>query len=150
MKINALLDVNVVAHETEDEAAVLLELEAPAAVADAPRPQASLQVVLDRSGSMHGAPLEGAKKALVALVGRLEPTDNFGLVTFDDSAQVVVPAGPLSDKDAVIARIMQVRAGGSTDLSAGYLRGLREVRRVLPVGAGGGRAAPSWSSPMAT
>jgi Ca-activated chloride channel family protein len=132
MKINALLDVNVVAHEAEDEVAVLLELEAPAAVADAARPQASLQVVLDRSGSMSGGPLEGAKRALVALVRRLEPTDNFGLVTFDDSAQVVVPAGPLADKEAVIDRIQTVHAGGTTDLSAGYLRGLREVRRVIP------------------
>ncbi|WP_457188647.1 vWA domain-containing protein [Nocardioides sp. P5_E3] len=140
MKINALLDVNVVAHEAEDEVAVLLELEAPAALADATRPQASLQVVLDRSGSMHGAPLEGAKKALVALVRRLEPTDNFGLVTFDDSAQVVVPAGPLTDKEAVIAQIQGVRAGGSTDLSAGFLRGLREIRRVMPV-AGGKRSS---------
>ncbi len=136
MKINALLDVNVVAHETEDEVAVLLELEAPAAVSGAPRPQASLQVVLDRSGSMSGPPLEGAKRALVALVRRLDPNDNFGLVTFDDSAQVVVPAGPLTDKEAVIQRIEAVHAGGSTDLSAGYLRGLRELRRVLPTGAG--------------
>ena len=140
MNINALLDVNVVAHEAEDEVAVLLELEAPASLADATRPQASLQVVLDRSGSMHGAPLEGAKKALVALVRRLEPTDNFGLVTFDDSAQVVVPAGPLTDKEAVIAQIQGVRAGGSTDLSAGFLRGLREIRRVMPV-AGGKRGS---------
>ena len=138
MKINALLDVNVVAHETEDEVAVLLELEAPAALADATRPQASLQVVLDRSGSMGGAPLEGAKKALVALVRRLEPTDNFGLVTFDDSAQVVVPAGPLADKDAVIAQIQAVHAGGTTDLSAGYLRGLREIRRVMSAQPGRG------------
>jgi len=136
MKINALLDVNVVAHETEDEVAVLLELEAPAALADATRHQASLEVVLDRSGSMNGAPLEGAKKALVALVRRLDPGDNFGLVTFDDSAQVVVPAGPLSDKEAVIAQIQAVRSGGSTDLSAGYLRGLREIRRVLSTDSG--------------
>lgn len=136
MKINALLDVNVVAHEAEDEVAVLLELEAPAALADTTRPQASLQVVLDRSGSMSGSPLEGAKRALVALVRRLEPTDNFGLVTFDDSAQVVVSAGPLTDKEAVIARIQAVRPGGSTDLSAGYLRGLREIRRVMPAVGG--------------
>lgn len=134
MKINALLDVNVVAHETADEVAVLLELEAPAALADTTRPQASLQVVLDRSGSMGGPPLEGAKKALIALVRRLEPTDNFGLVTFDDSAQVVVPAGPLTDKEAVIYAIDGVRSGGSTDLSAGYLRGLREIRRVATAG----------------
>ena len=67
MKINALLDVNVVAHETEDEVAVLLELEAPAALADATRPQASLQVVLDRSGlDARGAARgrqEGARRA---------------------------------------------------------------------------------------
>ena len=134
MKINALLDVNVVAHESEDEVAVLLELEAPAAVMATTRPQASLQVVLDRSGSMDGAPLAGAKKALIALVRRLEPTDNFGLVTFDDSAQVVVPAGPLTDKDEVVRRIEGVRSGGTTDLSAGYLRGLREIRRVATAG----------------
>ena len=134
MKINALLDVNVVAHETEDEVAVLLELEAPAALTDTTRPQASLQVVLDRSGSMGGPPLEGAKKALIALVRRLEPTDNFGLVTFDDSAQVVVPAGPLADKEGVIRLIEGVHSGGSTDLSAGYLRGLREIRRVATAG----------------
>jgi Ca-activated chloride channel family protein len=130
MKINAQLDVNLVAHEAEDEVAVLFELQAPAALSDLARPQASLQVVLDRSGSMAGPPLDGAKKALVALVRRLEPTDNFGVVTFDDSAQVVVPAGPLTDKEAVIAQIGAVRAGGSTDLSSGYLRGLREIKRV--------------------
>ena len=130
MKITALLDVNVVAFEAEDEVSVLLELEAPAALAELARPQASLQVVLDRSGSMSGSPLEGAKKALTALVRRLEPGDNFGLVTFDDSAQVVVPAGPVTDKESIVRRIESIDAGGTTDLSAGYLRGLREVRRV--------------------
>ncbi|MFW6773190.1 vWA domain-containing protein [Nocardioides sp. CPCC 205120] len=133
MKINALLDVNLVAHETADEVAVLLELEAPAAPTTKRAP-ASLQVVLDRSGSMGGAPLEGAKQALVALVRRLEPTDNFGLVTFDDTAQVVVPAGPLTAKEAVVAQICAVHAGGTTDLSAGYLRGLREIRRAATTG----------------
>ncbi|MFL0411124.1 VWA domain-containing protein [Microbacterium paludicola] len=133
MKVNSLLDVNVVALDAEDEINVLLELEAPAAKTG-PRPQASLQVVLDRSGSMSGAPLEGAKQALIALARRLEPSDNFGLVTFDDTAQVVVPAGPLTDKDDAIARIAAVRPGGTTDLSAGYLRGLREIRRVASAG----------------
>lgn len=130
MKINALLDVNVVAHETTDQIAILLDLQAPSAVTDSTRPPSSLQVVLDRSGSMSGPPLEGAKKALIDLVQRLEPTDNFGLVAFDDQAQVVVPAGPLSDKQDVIARIGALDTGGMTDLSAGYLRGLRELRRA--------------------
>ena len=136
MKLNALLDVNVVAHEATDEVTVLIDLEAPAAPAgEAVRQPSTLQIVLDRSGSMSGAPLEGAKQALIALVHRLEPTDNFGVVTFDDTAEVVVPAGPLVDKAATIARIASIASGGMTDLSAGYLRALRELKRVAP-GAG--------------
>jgi Ca-activated chloride channel homolog len=137
MKINALLDVNVVAHETTDEVAVLLDIEAPLVVSDVPRRPSSLQVVLDRSGSMAGAPLEGAKQALAALIQRLDPADNFGLVTFDNDAQVVVAAGPLADKAAVVASITAVHPGGSTDLGAGYLRGLRELRRAVGTTTGG-------------
>lgn len=133
MKINALLDVDLVAHEAADEVAILLDLQAPPAPTTRRAP-AALEVVLDRSGSMDGPPLEGAKEALVALVRRLDPSDHFGLVTFDDAAQVVVPAGPLRDKESAIARIRAVRPGGTTDLSAGYLRGLRELRRATTSG----------------
>ena len=136
MKLNATLDVNVVAHESEDELAVLVDLEAPTAPElEVQRAPASLQIVLDRSGSMTGAPLEGAKRPLIELVHRIEARDNFGVVTFDHTAEVVVPAGPLTDKDATIARIAAIHAGGSTDLGAGYLRGLREVKRVATQGA---------------
>lgn len=75
-----------------------------------------------------------AREPLVldVVLGRLRRSlaDNFGLVTFDSSAQVVVPAGPLTDKEVVVSLIEGVRPGGTTDLSTGYLPGLREVRRV--------------------
>lgn len=130
MKFSADLDVNVVAHEATDEVTVLLEIEAPAGPVDTERAPSALQVVLDRSGSMRGAPLEGAKQALIALVGRLDPTDVFGLVAFDDQSIVVVPAGPLTDKADAIRRIDAVVTGGTTDLSSGYLRGIQELRRA--------------------
>jgi Ca-activated chloride channel family protein len=138
MKVSASLDVSVVAHETTDEVAVLVDLEAPDAPDRESRRPSSLQVVLDRSGSMTGPPLEGAKRALIALVQQLDPTDNLGVVTFDDQAQVVVHAGPLTDKPAVISRIRSIHPGGTTDLGAGYLRGLRELRRVTADDATGG------------
>ena len=132
MKFSAQLDVNVVDHEADDEVVLMLDLEAPPAPdADHDRPATSLQIVLDRSGSMSGEPLEGALRAIAALVQRLDSRDNFGVVAFDDSVQVVVPAGPLSDKQAVLDRLAQVDAGGMTDLSGGYLRGLQEIRRVM-------------------
>lgn len=137
MLINAHLDVDVLAHETEDQLSVLVELTAPPAPAGpGERTASTLQVVLDRSGSMNGSRLDGAKTALLALIDRLHPTDNFGLVVFDDVVDIVVPAGPLTDKAAVKQAIAAVDARGGTDLSAGYLRGLQEARRVTgPAGA---------------
>jgi Ca-activated chloride channel homolog len=135
MHITAHLDVDVVAVETANEVAVLLELVAPPAAALEQHPTRTLQVVLDRSGSM-ARRLDGAKVALRALVDRLDPRDNFGLVIFDDDVELAVPAGPLINKDAVKRAIAAVDVGGTTNLSAGYLRGIQEARRVAaPAGA---------------
>lgn len=136
MHLSALLDFDVVPLDTEDAVAVLLDVTAPERAKDTERPRATLQIVLDTSGSMHGGRLDGAVKALQGLVDRLDPSDDFGLVTFDTQARVVVPCGPLTGKDAVRGTIGALRAGGGTDLSSGLLRGIQEARR-----AGGGRGA---------
>ena len=130
MDLNALLDVELVAVEAEDQLSVLLELTAPARDSGAQRPPSTLQVVLDRSGSMADGRLEAAKDALEALIARLDPSDNFGLVTFDDEVEVSIPAGPLADKEAVRQAIRSIWPGGMTNLSGGYLRGIQEARRV--------------------
>ncbi|MEE3851762.1 VWA domain-containing protein [Gordonia sp. LSe1-13] len=137
MKLSAALDVEVVAHEAADEVTVLLELEAPAGP-DTNRTPTALQVVLDRSGSMSGPPLDGARKALAGVVAQLDPSDVFGVVTFDDDAQVVVPAAALTDKQRATDAINSISAGGCTDLSSGYLRGLQELRRGTTAGIRGG------------
>src|SRR5687768_3868066 len=99
MRISAHLDVDVIAVETDDQLSVLIEMTAPPAPQDAtPRQPSTLEVVLDRSGSMTGGRLDGAKLALTGLIDKLDPTDNFGLVVFDHEVEVVVPAGQLRDK----------------------------------------------------
>jgi Ca-activated chloride channel family protein len=136
MHLTAQLDLDVLAHETDDQLSVLVELTAPEPPANATRAASTLVVVLDRSGSMAGDRIEGAKTALLALVDRLNPNDRFGLVTFDTQVQVAVPTGPLTDRLAVKQAITAVHPGGGTDLSAGYFRGLQEAQRVAdPVGA---------------
>ncbi|HZM74201.1 MAG TPA: VWA domain-containing protein [Candidatus Limnocylindrales bacterium] len=131
MRISAHLDVDVIAVETDDHLSVLIEMTAPAAPQDAaPRPPSTLEVVLDRSGSMTGSRLDGAKMALTGLIDKLDPTDNFGIVAFDHEIEVVVPAGPLRDKPSVKQAISQLYARGNTDLSSGYLRGLQEAGRI--------------------
>ncbi len=52
MQINTKLDFDLVAIENEDTLHILLELVAPTPETDIDRPPSTLQVVLDRSGSM--------------------------------------------------------------------------------------------------
>jgi Ca-activated chloride channel homolog len=129
MHISAHLDFDVVALQSDDELSLLLELKAPAAAAGETRAPASIQVVLDRSGSMGDGRLYAAQGALHTLVDKLGPDDSFGLVAFDHEVLVGVPAGPLTDKDAVKQAIWSLAPRGMTNLSAGYLRGIQEARR---------------------
>lgn len=133
MHISAHLDFDVVALQADDELSVLLDLQAPPAPGAANRAPAAIQVVLDRSGSMEGAPLYAAQGALHTLIEKLGPNDSFGLVAFDHEVLVPVPAGPVTDKEALKQAIWSIAARGTTNLSAGYLRGIQEARR------GGGR-----------
>jgi Ca-activated chloride channel family protein len=133
MHLNAHLDVDVVALESDDSVTVMLELQAPAAPeTDTTRPEHTAVVVLDRSGSMSGGRLTHAKRALIDLVDRLDDRDRFGLVVFDNESEVVVPAGKVGDlgRDRIRRGIASVRTRGATDLSSGYFRGLQEARRV--------------------
>jgi Ca-activated chloride channel family protein len=135
MHVNAHLDVDLVAVEQTDHITVMLELVAPEPTASDRRAPATVQVVLDRSGSMDlGDRLPAARAALKALVDRLDPRDAFGLVAFDDEVEVTVPAGPVTDKPAIHAAIDGLWARGSTNLSAGLLRGVQEARRAAGPG----------------
>ena len=113
-----------------DRAALLVEVAAPALAAPTDAAPTNLVVVLDRSGSMSGEPLDHAKRALRDVVDRLSPTDSFGLVIFDDQVEVVVPAGPVADRAAIKRAIDSVQARSMTDLAAGLIEGLRQARTL--------------------
>ena len=136
MKVKAVLDVDMVAMEANDQITLMLDLTAPENVKQTSRPGQTVQVVLDRSGSMQGQPLDAAKGSLLKLVDRLAPQDCFGLVGFDDSALVIAPTRKMCDHHMPSLRkaIREVYSGGSTDISAGYLLGLREANRIQASG----------------
>ncbi len=136
MQVKALLDVDMVALEATDKVTLMLDLTAPQNPTHASRTGQAVQVVLDRSGSMDGAPLDAAKGSLLKLIDRLAPQDSFGLVAFDDNALVVAPMRTMADHHLPSLRkvIREMQTGGSTDISAGYLMGLRELTRVQSAG----------------
>lgn len=136
MHVTAHLDLDLVALGTEEDVTCLVRLAAPVPADVADRPGQGLVVVLDRSGSMGGAPLDGATAAIADLVRRLAPQDAFGLVVFDNEARVVAPMRRMADHDLepLITAVRSIRAGGSTDLSSGYVLGLREARTAADLG----------------
>jgi hypothetical protein len=91
---------------------------------------AAFAVVLDRSGSMSGKPLQLARESCAAVVRNLRPNDFFSLVVFDDSAQVVIPLQKPTDRQKMVAGIADILSGGSTNLMAGWLLGRDELLKV--------------------
>lgn len=112
---------------------VLIELTAPPA-ATIERAPIDAIVVIDRSGSMSGAPLEQVKAAVSALFRLIGADDRIGVVTFDNEVDVVLP---LSKHDPVsaAATIAGIRARGATNLSGGWLEGLRMLTEAPRQGA---------------
>ena len=132
MIVKANLDLDMVALESDDRITLMIDLTAPINEASKDRPGQAVQVVLDRSGSMEGGPLESAKESILKLIDRLAPQDSFGLVAFDDTALVIAPIRTMADHNMLALRraVREMHTGGSTDISAGYLLGLRELNRT--------------------
>ncbi len=84
------------------------------------RAQLSVHLVLDVSGSMQGAAMDNARSAAEALVQRLDPNDDFSMVTFSNDAEVLIPDGVIGPRRAwALAKIHGVTANGGTNISAG-------------------------------
>ncbi len=93
----------------------------------------NLGIVLDRSGSMEGLPLEMAKKAVNKALTLLGEGDRFSLVVFDNEVKTLCE-GRVVDRrlrEEVKALLEEVEAGAATNLSAGWLEGARCVAAVM-------------------
>ncbi|MCS7316478.1 MAG: VIT and VWA domain-containing protein, partial [Bryobacteraceae bacterium] len=84
-----------------------------------------LVFLLDRSGSMSGQPMQQAKRACEACLATLSPEDEFGIVVFDNVAEVFRDALVKADgeaRDAARTFLARVEARGGTELAAGIER----------------------------
>ncbi|MEP0873513.1 VWA domain-containing protein, partial [Trichocoleus desertorum AS-A10] len=95
------------------------------------RRQLNLSLVIDRSGSMAGAPLHHALKAAESVVDQLEPADTLSVVVYDDAVDTAVSPQPVTDKAGLKTAIRRVQAGGITNLSGGWLKGCEYVKAHL-------------------
>ncbi len=132
MKITAHLDYQTILANQAVPIYFALQLQAPEITAARPHP-AAFCVVLDRSGSMDGVPLERAKDAAQVAIKNLRPDDLFSLVTFDDEARTVIPLQPAKDKQQLHQAVAAICSGGSTNLTGGWMLG-RDQLTGAPAG----------------
>jgi Ca-activated chloride channel homolog len=132
MKTKLILDTDIIAIESADKVTLMVDLTAPVSENQTSRPARGVQICLDVSGSMEGAPLAAAKESILKLIDRLDKKDSFGVVIFDDTAKVSVPTKPLLDHNiaSVKKAIRNIQTGGSTDISAGFTLAMREASRA--------------------
>ncbi|WP_224248171.1 vWA domain-containing protein [Hyalangium gracile] len=94
----------------------------------APRRGLNLSVVIDRSGSMAGAPLKHALQASRNLVDRMGPEDWISIVAYDDSPMTVLAPQKVQNKAAIEKAIAGVNAAGCTNLTGGWQAGVGHVK----------------------
>jgi len=86
-------------------------------------------LVLDRSGSMQGAKLAAMKEVTKRVIDTLTPQDIVAIVLFDDQVEVLLPAAPAGDKEALKAQVDTISEAGGTAMSGGLQAGWAELQK---------------------
>jgi Ca-activated chloride channel family protein len=89
----------------------------------------NLAIVIDRSGSMAGRPLDEAKRSAIMMVNQMHSDDRIAIITYHSETELVVPSTLCEDKEEIIHRINGITEGGATALHAGWLMGAEEVAK---------------------
>ena len=95
------------------------------------RPPLSLAIVIDRSGSMNGAPIENARAAALSMLRQLDSRDAFAVVSYSSGAstELAMQRATETNKAAARAAIETIDANGGTCISCGLEAGAAEVAR---------------------
>lgn len=97
----------------------LAMVEPPRSVAPAAIVPREYVFIVDISGSMHGFPLDTAKRLIRELVGNLRPTDTFNLLLFAGDNTVLWPTSISATKaniERALHTLSHYRGSGSTEL----------------------------------
>jgi Ca-activated chloride channel family protein len=125
----ALNDTNVDAAQLSNQRQLAISISAMAGECDQHLPL-NLCLILDKSGSMHGKPMNTVIQAVEQLLDRLQPSDLISVVAFAGAAEVIIPSQPVEDLEGIKAQIKKkLKAGGGTSIAEGLQLGITELMK---------------------
>ena len=125
----ARVGVNLITHQVAGEDGYFMLLAAPDN-AVTPREIAAKDAVfiLDTSGSMEGEKIEQARRALLTLIGNLNPNDRFNIVTFSSDVRTFrdgLISASKENLDAARDWARAIKAVGGTNINDALIEGLK-------------------------
>ena len=94
----------------------------------------NLCLVIDRSGSMEGAPLEYAKQACAFVVDMLTSNDVLSIVTFEETVDVLMAPQRVTNKQLIKDGIARLMVGNTTNLYDGLALAAQQVTSLADPG----------------
>jgi Ca-activated chloride channel family protein len=90
----------------------------------------NLSLVIDRSGSMEGPPLEYVKQACAYVVDLLSPDDVLSIVTFEEMVDTLMPPQRVTNRQAIKDGIARIMPGNTTNLHGGLSLAAQHIAGV--------------------
>ena len=100
----------------------------------------NLVAVVDKSGSMEGAPLDLVRRSLRQIVGQMRDGDQLSIVLYGDQAHVYLTPTPLAgNRSEILRAIDRIESAGSTFMEAGLEVGYATAEASAPAFRGNTR-----------
>ncbi len=134
------------------ESAFWLHLGMTSGLTDFERPPMDLTIVIDHSDSM-SIDMDETNEAAIDMLRQLGPDDRASVIAFNDSTDVVIAHGPVTDLEEASTRIRAIRAEGAWDIDVALADAVaiqraagntpERLRRVVVLSCGYPNANPS-------
>ncbi|MBK1987238.1 VWA domain-containing protein [Sphaerospermopsis aphanizomenoides BCCUSP55] len=125
--ISALNDTNVDAAQLNNQRQLAISISSVADELDPSLPL-NLCLILDKSGSMHGEPMNIVIQAVEQLLDQLKPGDRISIIAFAGTAEVIIPNQIVQDPESIKTQLhKKLKAGGGTIIAEGLSLGITEL-----------------------
>ncbi|MBW4561540.1 MAG: VWA domain-containing protein [Mojavia pulchra JT2-VF2] len=127
--LSALNDTNVDVAQLNSQRQLSISISAIAGEFDQHLPL-NLCLILDKSGSMHGRPINTVIQAVEQLLDQLKSGDRISVVAFAGSAEVIIPNQAIQDLGNIKSQIKnKLNASGGTVIAEGLALGITELMK---------------------